>query len=138
MDITSITPLDEDSGLTLHLNDPTGKPEYFEEDGKKRPVEMCIVGSYSKTFRGVIKSSNAKRTDAARKGDVLTDADEEEINYETEAACIKWWCFSANGKPLPITGATWKQLAEMRPNWRTQFLEAFTDHERFFVASSAR
>lgn len=139
MDINTIVPLDEDSGLIEHLKDPTGALEYFTDaTGKQQPVTLCVMGSYSAAFKAAAKAANEKRQDAARKGETLTPAEEDALDYETEAACIKSWVFTSNGQPLPITGANWKALAAKRENWRTQVLTLIGAHERFFAASSAR
>lgn len=138
MDISKIVPVDEDSGIVEHLKDPTQKPEFYEEDGKQKPVEFCVMGSWSEAFKKAARKANDARQDAARKGETLTPDEEDALDYETEAACIKWWCFKSNGQPLPITGPNWKALATKRPNWRTTLLTLIGDHERFFAASSAR
>src|SRR4051812_27292675 len=109
MDFNTIVPLDEDSGVVEHLKDPTGTPEYFTDaSGKKHPVTMTIMGSYSTAFKNAARAANEKRKDAAQKGETLTDVEEEALDFETEAACIKAWVFTQNGQPMPITGANWK------------------------------
>ncbi len=136
MDINSIRVLDEDTGRVLQFKDPTGKLETYRDGTETKPVAVRVMGSYSRAYRDAAKVARDRFQDAVRQGDTVSDAEQETIQFDTEAACIQWWCFQSNGQSLPITGANWKAIAEKRPDWREQFLTALTDHEAFFVESS--
>lgn len=139
----------EEQGSVIHLRGETGELLFdevlgeFEGEGedktpKMRPIELCVVGSYSKTYkaaRAEQRAENQKMPQRARRDpDVL---DEQEM--KVHAACVKprnFGPFTVQGQPFEHSRKHVIALFKQAPWIREQAEEAIYDHKLFSIGSA--
>jgi len=134
-DIASI----EEEGQVIHLRDARDDLMYYGEGDDRKPVTVTVAGTYSNTYRDIVKTQSrrvGKRI--GHGGDFLEFAEEDAL--ERVAGCVLAWDgFFASGKPLPCTTTNVSAVlsSPKAQHIRTQVERAMSNHERFFSTRSA-
>jgi hypothetical protein len=148
MDINTIPQVNEDAGRFVHFRDPANTLLFdvaaaadaeASSSPKKTPVGAVVSGAFSQYYLDATIELERQAGEFAR---LNPDASPEEqraiadrLDYQREAACIRSWTFTADGKPFPITGENFAALCRRQPQWRGAVRRQIHDHASFFAAS---
>ena len=126
----------EDEGRWEQVRDINGDL-MWEDDEKKKPVRMLVVGSYSKTYIEMQQRQSKRMSRGISRGGEL-DIDQNSIDLL--AVCVKKWeGFSSGSEAFVCNYDNVKALltSDKAQHIKTQVQRWVMDHERFFASAVA-
>lgn len=126
----------EEEGAWVDITHPgTGEPLYLGGQ-KEKPLRIKVVGSYSETYRNLVKKQKNELYKNPRR---QMDADlSERKELSTLSTCTIEWegAFDDTGAPIPFSRQNVEAVYSAARFIADQVDTAITDHARFFVKSS--